>query len=482
MASAKDIERILLDGSIAEIQEAYAARRLSAAEAVGFYLARIESIDRDGPKLNAVREVAADAMATARAADVSLAAGEAQGALFGIPVLLKDNILTGDSMAATGGAAALQGFVPRREAELVRRLRAAGAVILGKANMTEFADYVSDIMPSEFSGAGGVVRNPHGCRYDRGQGSSVGPAAAVAAGLAPVAIGSETQNSIQTPACFSSVYGYKPSVGHVSRTGIIPLVPNQDSPGPLARSVADAALVMSVIAGADSRDSLTLFASRDTATPTTQAIRGLRIGVPRRTIADRADLAGAMPVFEGVLARLAEAGAHLVDPCDLPSAEQLQEVRSSVFRTEFKSALDTFLADHDAPCGLGSLAALIAWNEQHPDTVPFGQNLLLAAQQTAGLDDPQYRADRRRDLVLSRTAGIDAALALGVEVLIAPMGAAAKCTGKAGAPVLAIPVGIDAAGVPVGITLFTAVDGDAVLLRAGSAVAAVVGERRLPRL
>jgi amidase len=474
-----EVERILLEGSIARIHAAYASRRLSISEAVGYYLARIESVN---PTINAVREFADDVMSAARTADTRLAAGEPQGALFGIPVLLKDNILTGDGMSATGGAAALRGFVPRREADLVRRLRASGALILGKANMTEFADYVSDIMPSEFSGAGGVVRNPYGCRYDRGQGSSVGPAAAVATSLVPVAIGTETQNSIQTPACFSSVYGYKPSIGRVSRAGIIPLVPSQDSAGPLTRSVADAALVMSVIAGVDCRDSLTLFAARDTATPTTSAIHGLRIGVLRRTIADRAELAGVMPVFEGVLARLAEAGAQLVDPCDLPSAEQLQDVRSSVFRTEFKAALDAFLADHDAPCAIDSLAALIAWNGQHPEAIPYGQSLLLAAQRTAGVDDPQYRADRRRDLVLSRTAGIDAALSLGADVLIAPMGAAAKCTGKAGAPVLAIPVGIDAAGVPVGITLFTAVGGDAALLRAGSAVAAVVGERRLPGL
>lgn len=482
MSGQIDVERILLEGSIREIQAAYASRRLSIEEAVGFYLARIDSFDKQGPKINSVREVAPDAIAKARAADVRLAAGMAQGALFGIPVLLKDNILTSDGMAATAGAAALKGFIPRREADLVRRLRTADALILGKANMTEFADYVSDIMPSEFSGAGGVVRNPHGCRYDRGQGSSVGPAAAVAAGLVPVAIGTETQNSIQTPACVSSVYGYKPTVGQVSRAGIIPLVPSQDSPGPLARSTDDAALIASVIAGPDCLDSVSLFAARTAAMPRASDISGLRIGVPRRTIADRADLAGIMPVFEGVLTRLSAAGAQLIDPCDLPSAEQLQDVRSSVFRTEFRAGLDSFLVDHGAPCGIGSLAALIAWNEKHPDAIPYGQSLLLAAQQTAGLDDPHYRADRRRDLVLSRTSGIDAALALGADVLIAPMDAAAKCTGKAGAPVLAIPVGMDVAGMPVGITIFTAVGGDAALLRAGSAIAAAVGDHRLPRL
>ncbi len=178
--------------------------------------------------------------------------------MHGIPVLLKDNILTGDGMPASAGAAALADFVPKHAATLVKRLRQAGAIVLGKTNMTEFADYVSDVMPSGFSGAGGVVRNPHGIEYGRGQGSSVGSAAAVAAGFAPVAIGSETQNSIQTPACYSSVVGFKPGVGAVSRAGVIPLVPSQDSPGPLTRSVADAALVFAALAGADMHDTSTL--------------------------------------------------------------------------------------------------------------------------------------------------------------------------------------------------------------------------------
>ena len=479
------MEDVLLSGSLATIRDAIATRQVSAAEVTQFYLRRIEAIDVAGPALNAVRTVASDVLEVARERDAELAAGRVRGPLHGIPVLIKDNILTGDGMPASAGAAALAAFVPSRDATIVRRLREAGAVILGKTNLTEFADYVSDVMPSGFSGAGGTVKNPHTKEgYGRGLGSSVGSAAAVAAALAPVAIGSETQNSIQTPASVSSVYGFKPSVGVASRAGIVPLVPSQDSPGPLARSVADAALLLSVIAGADPNDGATLeLALTSSLVLCPRDPKSIRIGVPRRTIADRPDLAGVMPAFEAVLSELAKAGMTLVDPCDLPAAEQLQEVRSCVFRTEFKAALDAFLRDHDHPCGIESMAGLIAWNEQHPDTIPFGQSLLQAAVATKGLSDPAYIADRRRDIVLSRDAGIDGALKFsGADALIAPMGAAAKTTGKAGAPVLAIPVGADGAGAPFGITLFASRGSDAALLDVGATVAGIVGRRVMPGL
>ena len=311
---------------------------------LGWYLKRIEALNQAGPQLNAVREIASDALDAARRADEELAAGKRRGPLHGIPVLVKDNILAA-GMNATAGAAALKGFRPRRDATLVARLRAAGAIVIGKTNLTEFADYVSDVMPSGFSGAGGMVKNPHGVmQYGRGLGSSVGSVSAVAARFAPIAIGSETQNSIQTPCCVSSVYGFKPSVGVVSRAGVVPLVPSQDSPGPIASSVEDLALVLSVIAGADIADTASLemphelsgvLRARDPAS--------IRIGVPRRAMADRSDFAAVMSPFEAVLSRLSKAGAAIVDPCDLPSAEQLQDVRSSVFRTEFKAALNAFL-------------------------------------------------------------------------------------------------------------------------------------------
>ena len=188
-----------------------------------------------------------------------------------------------------------------------------------------------------------------------------------------------------------------------------------------------------------------------------------------------------MAAFERRCRRLSKAGVAIVDPCDLPSAEQLQDARSSVFRTEFKAALNTFLRDHGHPCGINSLTTLIRWNEAQAEAIPYGQSLLLAAEATAGLDDPQYRADRARDIVLSRTAGIDAAIAAsGVDALIAPMTAAAKCTGKAGAPVLAIPVGLDGAAAPFGVTLYASKGRDRHLLDVGAAIAAIIGDRHVP--
>ena len=477
------LEEQLQRGSLSNIGAAIRAKEISIRETVGWYLARIDALNSAGPMLNAVRAVSSKAGEDAKRLDEELQAGHDRGPLHGIPVLLKDNIMTADGLSATGGAAALCDFVPRREATLVRLLRDAGAIVLGKTNMTEFADYVSDVMPSEFSGAGGVVRNPHGQRYGRGQGSSVGSAAAVAAGFAPIAIGSETQNSIQTPCCHSSVVGFKPSVGTVSRTGMIPLVPSQDSPGPIARSLQDAALVFAAIEGADSRDTATFAASVGERAASPVSIAGVRIGVPRCAIASRPDYSGVLAAFEDVLSRLSRAGAIIVDACDLPSAEQLQEVRSSVFPTEFKAALDAFLEEHGAPCGIVSLADLVRWNEKHPEFIPYGQSLLVAARGTNGLRDVRYRSDRARDLALSRTAGIDAALEQsGANVLIAPMGAAAKCTGKAGAPVVALPAGLDAAGAPFGVTLFTSFRNDMRLLKVAEAVEHVVGERRLPAL
>lgn len=472
---------LLLNGSIAEIGAAYRSRRVSVSDAVGFYLRRIAKLN---PSLNAVRETSPNAAPDARHADDALAAGKDLGPLHGIPVLLKDNIFTGEGMRASAGAKALAGFAPRRDATIAARLRQAGAIILGKTNLTEFADYVADTMPSGFSGAGGVVRNPHGIEYGRGQGSSIGSAASVAAGLAPVAIGSETQNSIQTPACYSSVVGYKPSVGITSRDGVVPLVPSQDSPGPLARCVADAALVAAAIAGPDAKDTATLGFSHALlpgALPPA-SLKGARIGVPRRQMAERPDFAPVLPLFKAALEKLSAAGARLVDPCELPSAEQLQEVRSSVFRTEFKAALNALLEQCGAPCGIGSMEALIQWNEAHPDAIPYGQSLLIAAQRTNGLQDPVYRADRARDIALS-VGGIEAALrANGVDALISPMGAAAKYTGKSGAPAIALPAGVQPDGTPFGVTLFAAPGSDARLLAIAAGAEAALGPRRLPKL
>lgn len=477
--ASMDPERMLLQGSIAEIGAALRDKTVSVEETVSFFLHRIETLSRTAPELNAVRTVSALALEDAKAADAALAGGNDLGPLHGIPVLLKDNILTGCGMPASAGAQALAAFVPDSDATLVARLRRAGAIVLGKTNMTEFADYVSDKMPSGFSGVGGVVRNPHGQPYGRGQGSSVGSSAAVAAGLAPIAIGSETQNSLQTPACHSSVVGVKPSVGTISRAGVVPLVPSQDSPGPLARCVADALLVLVALWGADSLDTATYEASLTPAPGAPVAdLSQVSLGVPRRAVAEKPEAEPYMAAFETALSALSRAGATIADPCDMPSAEQMLDVRSSVFPTEFKAALNAFLEAHIAPCGIGSLAELISWNEANTGAIPYGQSLLLSADGTAGLDDPKYLADRRHDIVLSRRAGIGAAIESGgVDALLVPMSVAARCTGKAGAPVVALPLGLDSEGRPVGMTLIANRGDDRRLLAVAAAVEAAVGQR-----
>ncbi|CAK6501264.1 Putative amidase AmiD (plasmid) [Pantoea sp. Nvir] len=473
-----DLFSLLATGSARAIGAAIAAGDITSLDATEWYLNRIEQLDGD---INCVRSLSPLAREEARRADAERAAGRVRGPLHGVPYLVKDNIFTLDGCFASAGARALATFRPPFEASLVARLREAGAVLLGKTNLTEFADFVSEIMPAEFSGAGGVVRNPLGLQYGRGQGSSVGSAAAVAAGFCAFAIGSETQNSLQAPAIHSSIASFKPTPGRVSRYGLIPLVPSQDSPGPLTRTLEDALVVYQAIAGADMQDTATL-ADFTEAAGDGVSLQGLRIGVPRRFIADSVMSESRSVVFDHLLEKLAQAGAAIVDPCDLPAAQPLHEVRSCVFRSEFGASLNALL-ERLAPCGITSLHHLIAWNRAHPEAIPYGQSLLEAAEAAPDIRSEQYRRDRRTDIALSRDAGIVAALrAGGVDVLLSPGAAAAKCTGKAGAPVAAIPAGQDAEGLPFGVTLYSAPGHDRLVLQAAAAVERAIGKRLVPRL
>ncbi len=444
---------------IAELGRAMVDGRLSASELTQHFLDRIGALNHAGPALNAVREVNPQALDTARSLDDERRAGLVRGPLHGIPVLLKDNIATGDGMACTAGSLALADLRPRQDAELVRRLRVAGAVILGKCNMTEFADYLGDVMPSEFSSAGGVVRHPYGKRYDRGGGSSVGPACAVAAGLCVAAIGSETQNSIQTPASQSGVVGLKPTVGLVSRTGVVPLAISQDTAGPLTRSVADAALLLSALAGVDLADSLTLSAAPHIQADyarflDSHALRGARIGVPRQIYFGRPGQEAAEKVIEEAIANMRAAGAIIVDPADVPTAQEVARLRSSVFAREFKVGLNAFLAAQGDAAPVSTLADIIAFNAAHPgQCLAYGQALAENAERTNGLDDPAYHTDRLRDITLTRELGIDAVCRqYRLDALVTPGGTGAKLTGKAGYPAITVPAGFTGDGSPVGLS------------------------------
>jgi amidase len=243
-------------------------------------------------------------------------------------------------------------------------------------------------------------------------------------------------------------------------------------------------LVASVLAGPDMKDTASLIFSKATlGSLSCEGLRQIRVGVMRRQIADREEFLAVMPFFENVLKKLSIAGATMIDPCDLPSAEQLQELRSSVFRTEFKAALNVFLKENGSPCGIDSMESLIAWNDAHPEYIPYGQSLLLASNATVGIDDPQYQTDRAQDITLSVTEGIDAAMDMfDVDVLIAPMGAAAKLTGKSGAPVVAIPCGLGPDLTPFGVTILSKRGSDAQLLAIAQQIELVIGERKIPRI
>lgn len=437
----------LLQASIQDLHAAYIRGDVSICDVLAFYLDRIESYDRAGPTINSVRKINPKAQAIAQSQDALRMQGAPLLPLTGVPILIKDNVFVAAGMSCAAGADVFKDFTPAYDATLVRNLKAAGAIILGKANMTEFADYVSETMPSRFSAAGGEVRHPYGLDYGRGGGSSIGPAAAVAAGFAHAAIGSETQNSIQAPAAHSAVMGFKPTVGRVSRHGIFPLVASQDTAGVLARSAADAAAIMAAMSGADVHDSLTLTSSAGpalTADIASLDLGKVSIGVARATYFDRSDQPDAFEAIERILGKAKTAGVRIVDNADIPTSKEVQDQRSCVFKTEFKASLNAFLSNNITTGEhAASLAEIIAHNERNPDAVPHGQGLLLAAEETSGdLRNPTYCEDRARDIAISRTHGLDAAFEThNIDAVLVPMANAAQLTGKAGYPVATLPLG-----------------------------------------
>jgi amidase len=401
--------------SIATVRQAYASGALTPEGLTSLFLDRIAKIDKAGPTINAVLETNPDALAIARKSGKS-------GSLAGIPILLKDNIDTGDRMMTTAGSLALVGKPAPRDSGVAARLRKAGAVILGKTNLSEWANMRSNHATSGWTGRGGLTVNPY--VLDRNAcGSSAGSGAAVAAGLATVAIGSETDGSIICPASMNGLVGIKPTVGLVSRAGIIPISESQDTAGPMTRSVADAAIVLGAIAGSDPRDPATAEADKH-ATDYTKfldpnALRGKRIGVVRQ-------LAGIEPnadrALEHTIALLKAQGATVVDNVEIPHMKELSEHEIDVLLYEFKHGIRTYLASRpDQP--MKTLADLIAFNDREAaKEMPwFGQELFLQAQEKGELTDPKYIEMRDRNKRLAGPEGIDAALAKDhLDALLAP--------------------------------------------------------------
>ena len=411
--------------TVDQLQERMRSGAESASSIARQYLARIDAIDHRGPALNAVIEINPDAMAIAEQLDAERKAGTVRGPLHGIPVLIKDNIDTADRMKTSAGSLALADHVAARDSFVAERLRAAGAVILGKTNLSEWANFRSTHSSSGWSARGGQTRNPYA--LDRSpSGSSSGSGSAAAANYATVTIGTETDGSVTSPASVASLVGLKPTVGLVSRAGIVPISHSQDTAGPMTRTVRDAAILLGALVGVDSRDPATRAsagrAPRDYATGLrADALRGARIGVARKKYT------GYHPATDGVFERaldiLRKQGAIIIDPANLSTAGELDAGELEVLMYEFKTNLDRYLGGIAASQPAHSLADVIAFNTRNADRELryFGQEIMNMSVKKAPLTDPKYRAKLASGRRLAAAQGIDATIARHrLDAIVAP--------------------------------------------------------------
>lgn len=490
------------EATIGGLQARMQAGRLSARTLTEAYLNRINTIDKAGANLNSIIETNPDALSIADALDRERRAGNVRGALHGIPVLIKDNIDTADRMETTAGSLALIGSRPARDAAIVEKLRSAGAVIIGKANLSEWANFRSTRSSSGWSARGGQTHNPYA--LDRNPcGSSSGSAAAVAANLAVVTVGTETDGSIVCPASANGVVGIKPTVGLISRAGIIPISHSQDTAGPMARTVTDAAILLTALAGYDERDRATLTVRTRTPEDYRRALdrdglRGARIGVARRFFGfnDAVDR-----LMNDAVSRMREAGATLIDLDDFgESRRELSAAEFEVLLYEFKAGLNEYLASRGASEPVRTLAGLIEFNNQNREReMPyFGQEIFIRSQAKGTLEDEAYTRARATCLRLARTEGIDRTMEQHrLNAIIGPTGSAAWPTDLingdhftggssafaaiAGYPNVTVPAGF-IFGLPVGISFFGRAFSESQLIKLAFAFEQATAHRRPPRL
>ncbi len=487
--------------TVADLQKRLASGADSARTLAEKYIAKIEAVDRRGPTLRAVLEVNPDALAIADRLDAERKAGKVRGPLHGIPVLIKDNIGTADHMQTTAGSLALVGAVPEKDAHVVRRLRDAGAVILGKTNLSEWANFRSTHSQSGWSGRGGQCRNPYALDRDP-SGSSSGSGAAAAASLAAITVGTETDGSIVSPSNNCGLVGIKPTLGLVSRSGIIPIAHSQDTAGPMARTVADAAILLTAMCGFDAEDE----ATRDLAgrAPIDYAsfldrrgLAGARIGVPRKKLYGQSPAADA--VAEEALTVMRREGAVIVDPADIASAGEFGDSEFQVLLYEFKADLNAYLAGLGSRTRYRTLADLILFNAKNRESeMPyFGQEIFEKAEAKGPLTDKAYVDALAKDLRLSRVEGIDKTMdEHRLDCLVAPTSGPASLIDLvnggygadgssslpaiAGYPDITVPAGWHF-GLPVGLSFFGRAGSEPTLLKIAYAFEQAARARRPPR-
>jgi amidase len=467
------------------------------------YLSRIASLDRRGPELCSILEVNPDALSIADSLDGERRAGHVRGPLHGIPILLKDNIGTADRMTTTAGSLALEGSVPSADSAVARRLREAGAILLGKTNMSEWANFRSTHSTSGWSGRGGQCRNPYA--LDRNpSGSSSGSGSATAANFAAAAIGSETDGSVVSPSNNCGLVGIKPTVGLVSRAGIIPIAHSQDTAGPMARTVSDAAALLAALAGPDVADAATREAAGRPGFDLARALsggrlEGIRIGVPRKGLFGQSPPAD--QIVEGVIADLRRLGAEIVDPADIETMGEVDKTELEVLLYEFKADLPAYLAALPGAPGARprTFADLIAFNEkERAREMPFfGQELFLQADKKGPLTEKAYRDALETNHRLTRKEGIDRTMdRYKLDALIAPTsgpaglidlvdgdygpGGSSTFPAVAGYPDVTVPAGF-AFGLPVGVSFFGRAWSETILIRIAFAYEQATRHRRAPK-
>jgi amidase len=493
---AFELSELTLD----ELGSGLRSGRWSVRGLVERYIERIEGLDRRGPHLGAVIELSPDARASAESLDREARAGKWRGPLHGMPVLVKDNIETSDRMMTTAGSLALEGNYARQDAPIVKRLRDAGAVILGKTNLSEWANFRSSRAVSGWSGRGLQTRNPYA--LDRNpSGSSAGSGVAAAACLCAVSVGTETDGSIVSPASINGLVGIKPTVGLLSRTGIIPISRTQDTAGPMARTVRDAALLLSAMAGVDPSDPSTQAAASHTNPDYTRfldpnGLQGARIGVARKMFTNNPKVT---KLVEAALDAMKKAGAEIVDPADLPSHGQIGGAEFEVLCYEFKDGLNTYLGKLGPASRVHSLAEVIAFNEQNSDREMsfFGQEDFEHCQKKGPLTDKTYLDALAKCRKLSRDEGIDAVVAkYKLDAIVAPtsgpawlidyvngdsdVGGCSSAAAVAGYPHITLPAGF-VWGLPVGISFFGPAWSEPALLKLAYAFEQITRARRAPR-
>jgi len=491
----------LEEATIADLQSAMVSGRRTARSITQLYLDRIAELDRKGPMLRHVIEVNPDALAMADSLDRERKAGRVRGPLHGIPILLKDNVGTADRMTTTAGSLALAGSIPAQDSTVAAKLRNAGAVFLGKANLSEWANFRSTHSTSGWSGRGGQARNPY--VLDRNPcGSSSGSGGAVAANLCALAIGTETDGSIVCPSSANGIVGIKPTVGLVSRAGIIPIAHSQDTAGPMARTVRDAAIVLSAIAGMDQRDSATSsMRTREQIDYTryldANGLRGARIGVARAKFFGYSDVTD--KAINDAIDVMKAQGAVIVDPANIETAGKFDDSEFDVLLYEFKADLNTYLTSLGTKAPVKSLQEIIAFNDAHKDQeMPwFGQEIMIQAQAKGPLTEKKYIDELASNLKMSRTDGIDATMdKYKLDAIIAPTGGPAWPTdlingdhftggsstpaAVAGYPNINVPAGFSH-NLPIGISFFGRPYSEATLIKIAYAYEQATKHRKPPQ-